>query len=123
MHTTRTPLLSEGWDFQIDSNGEIVMAENAEATCQNVCNECRCFSGDLYFFSDHGIAWFDDQLGLPVQTAITTSRLRTAAESVPGVVGVSAIELKDVNNEQRTLTGTVEIITEEGGSNVRCEIR
>lgn len=120
-HTTKTPLLSKTWDLQLDVNGDVVMADYAEAVAQNVSNECRCFKNDLYFSADHGIDWFDDQLGLPLQTAITSSRLRRAAESVPDVQSVESVELNSIDNSERTLSGVIHITTN-GGTNVRCEV-
>ena len=106
-HTTKTPLLSEKWDLQLDVNGDVVMADYAEAVAQNVSNECRCFK--------------NDQLGLPLQTAITSSRLRRAAESVPEVQAVESVELNSIDNSERTLSGVIHITTN-GGTNVRCEV-
>lgn len=121
-HTTLTPKLSEDWNFVIDANGNLVMLESVEAIAQNVANECRCFKDDLYFHADHGIAWFDDQLGQPLQQAIVTARLREAAEAVQGVEAVERIEFEDINNHSRTLKGTIHIRTIEG-KNGRSEIR
>lgn len=120
-HTTKTPLLSAKWDLQLDTNGDIIMADYSKAVAQNVSNESRCFQNDLYFSTGHGIEWFSNQLGQPLQAAITTSRLRVAAESVPEVQSVDDVELKAIDNADRTLTGVIHITTN-GGTNVRCEV-
>lgn len=114
MHTHKTLGLSSGWDLEFDANGNLKMLDKAEAICQNVCNECRLFLHDAYFRYDEGIDWFTDQLGLPLQVAIVTDRLRRAALSVPGVLAVTAINLEVMDKKSRTLRGTIEIETEYG---------
>ena len=121
-HTTVTPKLSDDWNLVIDGNGNLMFIEGSEAICQNVANECRCFKNDLYFHADHGINWFNDQLGEPLQKAVTTDRLRKAAEKVYGVQFVQYVDIKDVDNRKRTLVGTIQIKTIEG-KNGRSEIR
>lgn len=121
-HTTITPQLSKDWNFVLDGNGNLVLLEGSEAITQNVSNECRCFKNDLYFHASHGINWFDDQLGEPLQKAVATARLREAAEAVYGVESVQSVDFKSIDNRSRTLVGTIQIKTIEG-KNGRSEIR
>lgn len=80
-HTNYTPQLTASACFTFDGNGNLKMLEGTAATLQNVSNECRCFTDDLYFYAEHGIDWFSDQLGKPVQKAVTRA-LRVIAENV-----------------------------------------
>ena len=114
MHTENTLALSPNWDLSFDSNGDLRMLSEAEAIAQNVCNECRLFLRDAYFRNDEGIDWFTDQLGKPLQMSVVTSRLREAALRVPGVISVRSINLEEIDQETRTLHGTIEIETEYG---------
>lgn len=120
-HTALTAALSETWNFKLDANGDLELLRGADAVCQNVSNECRCFTDDLYFQAQRGIAWFDDQLGKGIQLAVTASRLRTAAESVPGVESVASVEIT-ADDESRRLAGSINLRLE-GGDNGRAEIR
>lgn len=113
-HTSYTPKLDQSWNFTIDGNGNLKMLEGTQAILQNVSNEGRCFTDDLFFYAKHGIDWFGDQLGEPVQKAVVAARLRDAALSVSGVKSVEAVELDAVDNRSRTLTGTITIKTTEG---------
>lgn len=115
-HTAYTPRLSDNWEFQIDSAGQIVICQSTAAICQAVANDCRCFTNDLYFESERGIDWFTDQLGKPIQR-----RLREAAEAVPGVESVESIEL-EIDQDTRRLTGSINIITTDGDYG-RAELR
>lgn len=114
MHTENTLALSSNWDLQFDSNGNLSFLKEAEAICQNVCNECRLFLNDAYFRYDEGIDWFTDQLGQPLQESVVTERLRNAALSVPGVLSVVNIEITEIDQETRTLHGKIEIETQYG---------
>lgn len=113
-HTNYTPQLTASACFTFDGNGNLKMLEGTAATLQNVSNECRCFTDDLYFYAEHGIDWFSDQLGKPVQKAVTAARMRDAALSVEGVEAVEAVEIDDVDSRARTLTGRITIRTTEG---------
>lgn len=115
-HTAYTQRLSDNWEFQIDSAGQIVICQSTAAICQAVANDCRCFTNDLYFESERGIDWFTDQLGKPIQR-----RLREAAEAVPGVESVESIEL-EIDQDTRRLTGSINIITTDGDYG-RAELR
>lgn len=121
MHTAYTASLSEDWDLQLDANGNLSMLRDARAVEQNVCNEGRLFLDDAYFRADEGIAWFSDQLGKAVQDAVMRNRLRTAAESVPGVLSVGEITINALDAETRTLRASLELSCE-GGSIGRIEI-
>lgn len=120
-HTSYTPKLSESWNFTLDGNGDLKMLEGTPAILQNVSNEGRCFTNDLFYYADHGIDWLGEQLGEPVQKAVVAARLRDAALSVAGVKAVEAVELKTVDARERTLSGAITIKTTEG-ENGRSEI-
>ena len=113
-HTEKTLSLGADWDLVIGADGGLAVLTGDEATIQNVCNEGRCFSGDLYFYSGHGVEWFDLQLGKRVQESVLTARLREAALYVPAVQSVKSIELSDLNSSNRTLRGTISIVTKDG---------
>lgn len=115
-HTTYTAELSDGWDFVIDGNGNLSMLRGTAATVQNVCNECRLFQHDAVFRYEDGIAWFEDQIALPVQRAVTTGDLREAAASVPGVLTVDSVTLTAFDPATRTLSAEIQISTEDGNN-------
>lgn len=120
-HTAYTAELSDDWDLTLDGNGDLSMIRGAQAICQNVCNEGCLFYHDAVFRWDQGIKWFEDQIAQPIQEAVTTEDLRTAASSVPGVLTVNSVTLKKLDPATRTLSAEIEITTEEG-TNGRAEI-
>ena len=120
-HTAYTAELSDDWDLTLDGNGDLSMIRGAQAICQNVCNEGHLFYHDAVFRWDQGIKWFEDQIAQPIQEAVTTEDLRTAASSVPGVLTVNSVTLKKLDPATRTLSAEIEITTEEG-TNGRAEI-
>lgn len=113
-HTAYTAALSAEWDLQLDGNGNISMLRDTEAIVQNVCNEGRLFYNDAIFRWEEGIQWFSDQIALPIQEAVTTEDLRTAAASVPGVLTVDSVTLLELDPATRNLSAEVKITTEGG---------
>lgn len=113
-HTAYTAALSAEWDLQLDGNGNISMLRDTAAIVQNVCNEGRLFYNDAIFRWEEGIQWFSDQIALPIQEAVTTEDLRTAAASVPGVLTVDSVTLLELDPATRNLSAEVKITTEGG---------
>lgn len=115
-HTTYTLALTDDWDIYVADDGSLATKKGINATCQNVANECRCFKGGLYFFQDHGIAWFEDQLGKRLDKAIVEGRIRNAALYVVGVGQIKSIKFESYDTVTRTYHGRIELITEGGES-------
>lgn len=113
-HTAYTAALSAEWDLQLDGNGNVSMLRDTAAIVQNVCNEGRLFYNDAIFRWEEGIQWFSDQIALPIQEAVTTEDLRTAAASVPGVLTVDSVTLLELDPATRNLSAEVKITTEGG---------
>lgn len=114
-HTQYTlALTTDNWDLSIGADGSLKTLKKDEAILQNVCNECRCFTDDLYFDRDRGIPWFDDQLGQKLRPAITQSDLRQAASRVDGIESVDEVNLTFLSDQDRTLHAEIEVTTENG---------
>lgn len=115
-HTAYTAELSDDWDLVLDGNGNLSMIRGTAATVQNVCNECRLFRHDAIYRYEDGIAWFEDQIALPIQEAVTTGDLRDAAASVPGVLSVDSVKLTDFDQATRNLKAEIQVTTEDGNN-------
>lgn len=115
-HTAYTAELSADWDLVLDGNGNLSMIRGTAATVQNVCNEGRLFRHDAIYRYEDGIAWFEDQIALPIQEAVTTGDLRDAAASVPGVLSVDSVTLTDFDQATRTLKAEIQVTTEDGNN-------
>lgn len=114
-HTQYTlALTTDNWDLSVGAGGSLKTLKKDEAILQNVCNECRCFTDDLYFDRDRGIPWFNDQLGQKLRPAITQSDLRQAASRVDGVESVDEVNLTFLSDQDRTLHAEIEVTTENG---------
>lgn len=114
-HTQFTLALTEDtWDLQVGADGSLKTLKKDKAILQNICNECRCFTDDLYFERERGIPWFDDQLGQSLSPSITQADLRQAAASVEGVESVDDVQLTYLSAEDRTLHAQIEVTTENG---------
>ena len=119
-HTAYTPRLSGDWDFIVNKNGDLEMLRQTEAIVQNVACECRMSYHDAYFRWEDGVKHLETTLGQGVQIALTQNELRKATLRVSGVKAVESIVLHPLSPD-RTLTGTISLITTDG-ENVRAII-
>ena len=115
-HTNYTLALTDDWDIYVAADGSLATKTGIDEVCQNVANECRCFKGGLYYYQEHGIAWFEDQLGKKLDKALVESRIRNAALFVVGVGQIKNIRFEEYDSETRTYHGRIELITEGGES-------
>ena len=104
---------AKDWDFRVGADGNLKMKEGADAIAQNVSCEGKCFKGGCFYFSEHGLDWFSDALGLKFQKSIISVRLREAALAVQGVKSVESVTINALDLASRTVTGEVVIKTTE----------
>lgn len=113
-HTEFTLALDESWDLMVGDDGEIVTKKGDSATFQNVANECRCSTDDLYFDVQRGIPWLKDHLGQKIQASLLSAQLRKAALSVEGVQSVEDVELTQLDADNREVHGVIKVLTNRG---------
>ena len=111
-HTSKTAKLTADWDLQLNAEGNLILAHDDYAIAQNCANEIRLFTNDAYFQQLNGIAWFESQLGKPLEESLIKSEIRDACLRVDGVESVTNIELKFFDKETRTLHAEITILTE-----------
>ena len=112
-HTSKTLLLTDDWDLQLNPEGNLIVTDSDLAICQNCANEIRLWTNDAYFQQDNGIDWKEVQLGKPLDAALLRSEIRDACLRVDGVISVDSIELLEFDSDTRTLHGNITISTEE----------
>jgi hypothetical protein len=116
-HSRYTLALDDSWDLYLNEAGNIVTKLAAEATAQNVANECRLFIRDAYFEFDKGLPHMSLELGqkMPPQPLLRTF-LKQAATRVSDVLTILNIDLVNFDQNRRVLTGDVSFVTMEGES-------
>jgi hypothetical protein len=117
MHSRKTLKLDpQKWDLSLNRAGRIALLEGAQATAQNVANECRLFTQDAYFIQDQGIPHFITELGRSYGFSNTALRafLRRAALKVDDVKEVLSIEITDFDPVSGKLAGDIQISAKEG---------
>ena len=102
---------TDTWDLTLDAAGRISTTSGAYAVAQNVANAVRLFRNDSIYEPERGIPHFVTSLGATVSEAVIRSRCNSAARAVDGVADAST-EIESIDG--RTLTGTIEITTDEG---------
>ena len=106
-----TFLLTDGWDLQTDSRGDIALVSDEYAIAQNVANAVRLFTREAYYDQGRGIPHFDIELGHRPPLSLLRARILQAAKDVEGVVNA---ELVFESFNDRILKGTLLIYTKEG---------
>jgi hypothetical protein len=108
----RTIFLVPGaWDWCLDTDGNIAVANDPYATAQDVSSACRLFLGELWYNTDAGVPYFGQILGQEPSVPFIASKLQTAALSVPTVVTAKAVI---TSIKGRTVTGQVQFTQSNG---------
>ncbi len=102
-----------GWDFLLDSSGDIAVADNPYAIAQDVASACKLFLGELYYDTSKGVPYFQSILAQDPSAAFIIAQLEAAALTVPEVVEAQVTALF---NDNRTLSGNVRVIDLTGQS-------
>ena len=98
------------WDLGIDAYGNIGTVGSNYARAQDVATHCRTFKGEVWFDNNQGIAYFSDILGKPL-TDLVAQDIEAAALEVEGVVSARCVITQNID---RTISGQIQIIDEEG---------
>lgn len=99
------------WDLCLDAAGNIALASEPYSQAQDAASAVRVFQGEAYYDTTLGVPYFSDVLGRYQPTQILRARAQQAALTVPGVTDATAIL---VTNQNRELTGQIQIKTANG---------
>ena len=103
-------LLPSTWDLELDSSGNIAVAEDIYQQSQDVASAGRTFLRDVYYDQEVGIPYFENVLGRHgYPLSLYKMYLEEAAKSVTGVVSANA-QLKLTN---RVATGSIVFTNED----------
>jgi hypothetical protein len=100
-----------GWDLAVDGQGNIAMATEPYALCQDAASECRCFSTECWYDQTKGIPYLGQILGKSTPIEYTKAQLVAAALNVPGVVSAKAYL---TSSSSRALGGQIQITDSSG---------
>ena len=106
-----TIYLTPAWGMTVDASGNIAMATAEYAIAQDVASACLLFSGELYYDTSKGVPYQTAILGKRPSRALVSSYLENAALTVPQVVAAQVVGL---NLSNRSLTGSIEVIDQNG---------
>ncbi len=106
-----TIYLTPEWGMTVDASGNIAMATAEYAIAQDVASACRLFAGELFYDTSKGIPYQTVVLGKRPARALVSNFLEQAALTVPQVVAAQTVGL---NLSNRGLTGTIEVIDQNG---------
>lgn len=108
----RTLLLDNtGWDFVVDADGNIAVADVPYAYAQDAASAIRLFLGELWYDTTRGVSYWTDILGKAPPLNYMRQKFETAALTVPGIKSAKCYFLQITN---RVVTGQVQISDQEG---------
>lgn len=74
------------WDFALDANGDLAMAQPPYAVAQDVASAVRTFLGECWYDTTQGVPYWQQILGESPPLSLVKSLIETQALTVPGVV-------------------------------------
>lgn len=108
----KTALLDQSaWDFVLDSNGDLAMANAPYSIAQDVASAVRTFLGECSYDVKQGLPYWQKILGQYPPLSFVRQRITDAAMSVPNVAEVKVVFTGFVG---RVLTGQIQIIDTDG---------
>lgn len=118
MTTYNTLLLDRTyWDLVIDSSANIAMASPSYSLTQDVASACKLFLGELWYNTTNGIPYWENVLGKLPPPNLLIGYIEKAALTVPGVVSAQCIINSFNDNNNRTVSGQIQFIDENGITN------
>ncbi len=101
----------DSWDLAVDGTGNIAMATEPYALCQDAASECRAFQGECLYDTTRGIPYLSQILGKSTPIEYTKAQLVAAALLVPDVVSARAYL---TSSSDRKLGGQIQITDSTG---------
>lgn len=102
-------LNKDAWDLELDSFGNIALADPDYSIAQDVASAIRTFLGECWYGVTLGLPYFQSILGKLPPASYITNLLEKAAFTVPGVLSVTVVSLG--LNKDRQLTGSVIVVS------------
>lgn len=103
------PLNTASWDLELDSNGNLTLADPDYSIAQDVASAIRTFQGECWYGATLGLPYFQALLGKLPPASYITNLLEQAALTVAGVLSVTVVSLG--LNSDRQLTGSVIVVS------------
>src|SRR5690348_8444666 len=103
------PLETSTWHLQLDSNGNLTLADPDSSIAMAVASAIRTFQGECWYGATLGLPYFQSLLGKLPPRSYITNLLEQAALTIAGVVSVTVVSLG--LNANRQLTGSVIVVS------------
>ena len=110
-----TMLLDANWDWTVDANGNIAVAEAPLQLAQDAASAIRCFQSELIFDTTQGVP-YDLILGKTPSLAYLKAQMVAAAQSVIPSNATATCFITGIFNRQ--VTGQVQIVDANGITSV-----
>jgi hypothetical protein len=101
---------ADGWDWVIDSAGNIAVAGEPYSQAQDAASAIRTFLGEVYYDTKVGVN-YAQILAQPPNVPLLKSYMVAAALTVPGIVSAACFITSIVD---RTVSGQIQITNSNG---------
>lgn len=101
----------DAWDLVLTTTGDLAIASEPYSQAQDIASECRLVTGEAWYDTTRGIAYFTETLGQFQPVQLLKQHLVDAAALVPDVSSVRVF-LDAIAN--RVVTGQIQFTTDQG---------
>ena len=102
----------DSWDFALDIDGNIAVANAPYSIAQDVASACRVWFGEYIYNTERGMPYDTSILGQLLPINVLTGMYNVEASTVPDVATASTI--LQYNKASRILSGQIEITLVDG---------
>ena len=100
-------------DTYLDSSGRVARCSTyMESVVQRVRCYMRTFQGECFVNSEHGMPWYDEVLG--ADQFLMKHVAATVKENILLIDGVTDVDEINLSFKNRSISGTIKIVTNEG---------
>lgn len=103
------------WDLDIDSAGNIAVAQAPYQLSQDACSAMRLMSGECWYDTTQGIPYLTEVLGYSPPLSLLKSMLEAAALTTPGV---AKAQVFITGTTDHNVVGQVQITDSSGSTSV-----
>lgn len=102
---------TDTWDLTLDPAGNMALADARYSIAQDVASAVSTWSGECWYDNSLGLPYKTQILGQKLAESLVKAQIKNAALTIDGVSQVTTIDLQQTN---RKLSGTIEIIDASG---------
>lgn len=106
-------MIGNDGDTYLDASGQVARCSTyMESIVQRVRCFMRTYQGECFVNSEHGMPWYDEVLG--ADQFLMKHVAATVKENILLIDGVTDVDEINLSFKNRSISGTIKIVTNEG---------